>query len=864
MRSSTAIARALTRACLAAGALLLLVAHGYAIPPHAENHPRLFFDASDVPVMLAEIQADQARNDALLANNVRVTELMVEEADSIIDYWWGFSEIQVLAVGAQFAPSLLDSVAAVTLERAILRLVEVADPGVGLDLGTLGTAVRLLNLAWGFDCAFATASDSLRQVVVDEILGYLDEMPQNPYIQLFLYNPLVSNKGASIAASLLLAAHAIEPEAPGDPRIESARLFARDLLEKADADLFCADGSYREGAGYAAWTLRTLLPAREAQLRLAGEQLWDAAKTERQLEWFAYQLLPELPGGYLNRNDHNTSDFLISRHHSFIEWMTLRGQNPYLARWLLRRTSGDMGYSWGTASDPIATILWHRGGVDAPPALLADGRFFPDRGTYIHRRGWPGDPVEDSLLLTLEGGRFYGGHAQEDVGNFTLRALGHGFAIDHGAGTVAKQTESHNLTRADGIGQHNAGSSIGTDGVTEMLIDSGFCTAVRVDMTAAYTTYSPFNNADVPWEGWNWSWGYDGGNPMERAFRTLLLFHGDQEELPVLFLEDDMLKDDAEPHLFEWRMHMEEALAVTQMDSVTWEAVGANGSLHMRLHDPAPPFELHGVTPYDNQGSDPNSQVFSLADSAVNFTPLWQLSPLRSAESAPETFTEVSANGLLAVSLRGGRERRVLRRRGAEPLATANEILDGAWGVLESEAGLSRALLIDGRRLVSGGSVRIAIEPAGSAAYDGETVQLSDPELSFKIHAPAATGVFADGLPVPYERRGDYVSGPPPGDPVLPDVHAADSPLVLDAPTQSPGRPPFLFTARSGGGPLAIEIFDVRGRLQRRLDSGASQGERSFLWDGRDSRGVSVASGVYLVRLLDGSRSVRRKVLLLR
>ena len=57
------------------------------------------------------------------------------------------------------------------------------------------------------------------------------------------------------------------------------------------------------------------------------------------------------------------------------------------------------------------------------------------------------------------------------------------------------------------------------------------------------------------------------------------------------------------------------------------------------------------------------------------------------------------------------------------------------------------------------------------------------------------------------------------------------------------------FFAPMDGGDVKAEIYDVRGRLVRRIPvpSGALQGE--LLWDGRDERGEEVSSSVYFLRL---------------
>jgi PKD repeat protein len=52
------------------------------------------------------------------------------------------------------------------------------------------------------------------------------------------------------------------------------------------------------------------------------------------------------------------------------------------------------------------------------------------------------------------------------------------------------------------------------------------------------------------------------------------------------------------------------------------------------------------------------------------------------------------------------------------------------------------------------------------------------------------------------------------------------------------------------GTDATLEIFDVRGRRVRTLVNGRQPaGEISVVWDGRDDRGLSVATGVYFVRL---------------
>lgn len=58
--------------------------------------------------------------------------------------------------------------------------------------------------------------------------------------------------------------------------------------------------------------------------------------------------------------------------------------------------------------------------------------------------------------------------------------------------------------------------------------------------------------------------------------------------------------------------------------------------------------------------------------------------------------------------------------------------------------------------------------------------------------------------------------------------------------------------ARSGG-VTALQIFDIQGRLIRRLATQqAEPGRRRVTWDGHDDRGLEMPAGIYLVRILDG------------
>jgi flagellar hook assembly protein FlgD len=69
--------------------------------------------------------------------------------------------------------------------------------------------------------------------------------------------------------------------------------------------------------------------------------------------------------------------------------------------------------------------------------------------------------------------------------------------------------------------------------------------------------------------------------------------------------------------------------------------------------------------------------------------------------------------------------------------------------------------------------------------------------------------------------------------------------------------------------PVSLDIYDVSGRLVRRLAGGEAMagGRYAFDWDGRNHQGDPVAGGVYMIRLVtrpggDDARTVTSKVVI--
>lgn len=67
------------------------------------------------------------------------------------------------------------------------------------------------------------------------------------------------------------------------------------------------------------------------------------------------------------------------------------------------------------------------------------------------------------------------------------------------------------------------------------------------------------------------------------------------------------------------------------------------------------------------------------------------------------------------------------------------------------------------------------------------------------------------------------------------------------------------------GGAAKLEVFNITGaKVTTLIDGNLAGGHHSVIWDGRDSRGSSVSSGVYFYRFVDPSGSQVRRMTLLK
>ena len=68
-----------------------------------------------------------------------------------------------------------------------------------------------------------------------------------------------------------------------------------------------------------------------------------------------------------------------------------------------------------------------------------------------------------------------------------------------------------------------------------------------------------------------------------------------------------------------------------------------------------------------------------------------------------------------------------------------------------------------------------------------------------------------------------------------------------------------------GDGPATLEVFNLNGqRVKTLISENMEAGQKEYRWDGTDSRGQQLSSGIYLARLRTGKEAITRRVSLAR
>jgi hypothetical protein len=778
---------------------------------------------------------------------------------NLVSQDYGLNPIANLGLAA-LVPSPPDTTAVRAGRNATLYLAGAYGP----DNNEADTGLRLRSLTLGYDMFFGDADDSLRTYVRDEIVSYLEHMTQSFTYELFTWRPYLANHSAMFAGPLGMAAICLQDET-GAGLLDDAMAQADATIDSLIAHQFDPGGSYKEGVLYGAWTARQLIFYFHARKNFDGYNYADRPEIRNMERWFAYELLPEGWGKTNNLNDSPYSTTPLARHSTYLDWAQSEW-NSGLSAWLWEHTAGPYGIDLQTVADKAATALWNLGLPAVPPgSVLPASRLWLDRGLYVYRDGWQGVTGSKDVTLSFYSGKFHGGHAQEDQNQFTLYAYGGKFAIDHGAGSTAAQSEAHNMVFIDGAGQHNAGGSIGTDGKISDYLTGDFADYVQGDATAAYNTYSEFNTAGWPFAGWDWSWGYSGANPVIHALRNVLAVKGGAA--PAWFLIADDINKDGGSHNYQWRMHTPASNIVDVSGNPV--RIGAGGA-QLDLHVLYPEYSSVAASKqfFNNGVADPNSMVLQLDHVAVNPRFSVLMVPSDSAVTAPAVSRSVYPWGYVCeLAWPGGPRDVVIGNHTGAPLTAGPDSIrtDAATVVVRFAGGtVSDYLAVDATLVRVGRSeyLRVSGQPV-TASLDGDVLRLGRADATFMALDTGINRVTCGDDDVPFVRHAGYVL---PASPVAAGPAKPYRKTVTVTAYPNPFNPGITVRIHAPAGtPLTAAIYDPAGRLVRRLSgSHAGPGPREYRWNGDNFRGQHVASGIYFVRVRAGGQVYTRKIVLLK
>jgi hypothetical protein len=848
------------------------------------HHPRLLFTNAELPGLYNKVRDGGYDDDAY--NFIRLVTQYIYPSSSeeeLLDGDFGLETMPNLGL-AGFLESPIDT-NALALGRNLTTYV--AD-NYAVDDDVFYSSLRLRSLALGYDMFFDNSPESLRTVIRNEIISYIDSMTATPVYSLLEFRPYLSNKAAMAAAAIGMAAICLSEETDS-ARVVKALTFADNITDIWLFFLVDPDGSYNEGVLYASWSLRNLIYYFRARYLYDGYDYSKEIRIHTMEDWFAYELLPEGSGRTNNLNTCQWNDFVLSQHHTYFDWMQIAtGSN--LAAWLYEHTAGPYGWDWGLKADKAATVIWNQNLPPEPPQnTLRNSKLWYNRGLYYYRSGWHLDAASDDVVFSFYSGKFQGGHAQEDQGQFTLYGYGAKFAIDHGSGSPAKQSEAHNMVLIDGIGQHNAGSSIGTDGAIDNFLISEYADCITADLAEAYTTYSFLNTRDYPFIGADWSWGYDGGNPVNYAKRTVIAVH--DTLLPPYFILIDDIEKDGLPHDYEWRMHTHDANTIDTATNPV-QITSGTGSLDMYLISPAFDSVQTSVAPFNNLNPDPDALVLSLSTSAVSPTFALLLFPKNTSVPAPavswenqpwgfsitldwgggitDTFIRNISGGTImfpAVASASGDQTK--QGDSTEPHGSAASFTlstDAPLAVTRTDGTQLKQYLLSKATNFEFNDTTYMSTSNGplSCALSGNRIELDRYDADFTFYAPGVEEAYYRNQKIYVEIDGSGYVTPDP----LTGVTKEPPPRnILRAKAfPNPFNPATtILVDLADRSDVEAVIYDLSGRRVKHLWSGSlPSGISALQWKGTNDDGNRVASGVYFLRIQTPATATTLKLVLIK
>jgi len=129
----------------------------------------------------------------------------------------------------------------------------------------------------------------------------------------------------------------------------------------------------------------------------------------------------------------------------------------------------------------------------------------------------------------------------------------------------------------------------------------------------------------------------------------------------------------------------------------------------------------------------------------------------------------------------------------------------------------------------------------------------------FELRYPSGHAHAGHSIDLAFAIRCDYGTGV--DEPEMPKAFS----LRPNVPNPFNPSTVISYNVPADGGHVTIEVFDVAGRLVETLvDDVETPGVKNVVWDGRDSEGRELASGVYFCRMTAPKHEESRKMLLLK
>jgi hypothetical protein len=693
----------------------------------AQNlHPRLLFTEDEIPALKAKLNDGGYDQEAF--------DFIINSANSIIQYSspssirggsGGIHNIPKLALAYQLSDNSNPNkdTYGQKCREAILYMVSSSDSsGEVYD-----ASERLYSLSLGFDMCFDVADPTDRQSVITEIEEYLTKATQ-PWPNGGWYEwkepPFTFNKMIMASSTVGMGSIVLRGESANEQLLNNALEYSNYVLQNNFDHSFGEDGSHGEGVTYGMWSARFLIPYIESRLRYDGKDYSKYPNIKYMDRWLSYSLRPN-PYSFINNlNDARQTALPLATHNTYIEWAQTR-YDSNLARWIAEKKRSQ----YGTNSDRVSAALWSKDlSIPNPDTILDDSHIFEHRGLYYYRTGWP-DPTEtetDDSVFSFYAGKFWGGHAQEDQGQFTLFSKGENFISDSGPNNPPqypnKETENHNLILIDGNGQHNAGVIIGTDGNITSYSFNSFADFIHGDTKSAYDTHSEFNIG--------FTYGLHGSNPVLNSDRYVTTIK--KSEVGEYFVILDDINKDNNLHDYSLVLHTPFG-NIFDVSSNPMDITGTNKGNILDIYFVNPDPSQFSFTQVQTSGEDGPIKDIYMEINAVNPYYTYILYPRLSTDPSP-TYTPLTVTGEgFGLSLEfGNTEDTLLFANGTN--ITSNDITtDAKTSVIRS---LTEFTLGEGTYLENKIPLVEIVGGEGSVISSEDGITISDNTLGYRIYAP--------------------------------------------------------------------------------------------------------------------------------